>query len=258
MMKINPTFIESKDNNSLKLIRKLRQKKFRYKEEKFVIESRKMLEEALQSSVMFDFILLREDIANQVDEGKYDFDSSGLEVKYTNEILFNEVSEMHTPDGFLAVVKFPKIKNKLEDNILLLDGLQDPGNLGTIIRSSEAFNFNHIFLLNTVDPYNEKTLRASMGSIFRINLHIIDEEDLDNLKKSYKFYIADMDGRNYREEDYKGKVCLVIGNEANGVSEKLFIRADKKIRIPMSGKLESLNAAISASLLMSEIKNKKI
>lgn len=253
-MKNNFTFIESKDNNSLKLIRKLKQKKFRYKESKFVIESRKMLEEALQSLVIFDFILLREDIVKQVEEGKYDFDFSDLDVKYTNDILFNEVSDMSTPDGFLAVVKFPQNFSQSSDKILLLDGLQDPGNLGTIIRSCEAFDFPNIFLLNTVDPYNEKTLRASMGSIFRINLHFINDEDLKALCEDYKFYVADMNGVDYRKEQYTGKICLVIGNEANGISDLLLSYANKKIKIPMSGEIESLNAAISASVIMSEIK----
>lgn len=253
----NFNFIESKDNSNLKLIRKLRQKKFRYKEGKFVIESRKMLEEAIQNSINIDFILLREDIAKDLSKENSFIESSNIDVKYVKDIIFNEISTMSTPDGYLAVVKFPRVNRNLNDKILLLDGIQDPGNLGTIIRSSEAFGFSNVLLLNTVDPYNDKSLRASMGSIFRISLESIKECDLAELKKQYTFYIADMHGQDYRKENYQGNTCLVIGNEANGISDLMMSYCDKKIKIPMEGKLESLNAAISASILMSEIKNKK-
>ncbi len=247
-MKTNTGVIESKDNNSLKLIRKLRQRKFRYKEEKFVIESRKLLYEAIENAIEIDFILLREDIAEKFE---------GYDVRITNRDLFNGISQMVSPDGYLAVVKFPKNNLAFSDKVLLLDHISDPGNLGTIIRSAEAFDFNIIYLLNTVDPYNEKTIRASMGSIFRLKLEEIKEEDLHKLKKDYRLYIADMAGKNYKEEAFEGNICLVIGNEANGISENVRKLADNTVKIPMSGKIESLNAAICASILMSEIQVKK-
>lgn len=247
-MKTNTGVIESKDNNSLKLIRKLRQRKFRYKEEKFVIESRKLLYEAIENAIEIDFILLREDIAEKFE---------GYDVRITNRDLFNGISQMVSPDGYLAVVKFPKNNLAFSDKVLLLDHISDPGNLGTIIRSAEAFDFNIIYLLNTVDPYNEKTIRASMGSIFRLKLEEINEEDLHKLKKDYRLYIADMAGKNYKEEAFEGNICLVIGNEANGISENVRKLADNTVKIPMSGKIESLNAAICASILMSEIQVKK-
>ena len=172
---------------------------------------------------------------------------------YVSDQLFSTITEMTNPDGYLAVVKMPSMNNAPASRILLLDGLQDPGNLGTIIRSAEAFGFNSIVLVNSVDPYNEKTLRAAMGSLFRLDIRMVERVDLHDFLKPYTVYVADMDGEDYRKLSYDSKVCLVIGNEANGVSRELFERADKRISIPMKGELESLNAAISASLIMSAI-----
>lgn len=236
--------IDSKDNKKIKLIRKLRLKKNRYKENKFVIESRKLMEEALGEGAPIEFILLREDIQKTYE---------GYQVFHTSREIFDGISELTSPDGYMAVVSFPKIEIVESDRVLLLDRLSDPGNLGTIIRSSEAFGFNKIYLLDTVDPYNDKTLRASMGSIFRVCLEFIGLEELTDIKKNYQIYVAHMNGEDYRQEIYAGKVCLVIGNEANGISQDLFRLADKSVKIPMKGRLESLNAAISASLIMSQI-----
>ncbi|MDO5026996.1 MAG: RNA methyltransferase [Tissierellia bacterium] len=240
--------IESKDNAQLKKIRKLRQKKYRYKERKFVIESKKLLIEALENGVDIDFILVRQDVSD-------DFD--GYDLKICSPDIFNSISQMVSPDGYLAVANFPDVHVGASDRILLLDHISDPGNLGTIIRSAEAFSFNTIYLLNTVDPYNEKTLRASMGSIFRLKLVDLAQEDLGNLAEKYTFYIGDMKGKDYKKEAFAGPVCLIIGNEANGISDEIRKLADKAIKIPMSGRIESLNAAISASILMSEIQSKK-
>lgn len=237
-------FIESNDNKNLKLVRKLKNKKNRYHENKFVIESRKLLEEAIKNSCNIEFILLREDISVNFND----------KLVYTTSIdLFNKVSHMTSPDGYLAVVNFPEDVSIESDLILLLDRVSDPGNLGTIIRSAEAFGFSEIYLLESVDPYNDKTLRASMGSIFRIAIKQANIEDVKILANKYNLYAADMDGIDFRQEKFEGKICLIIGNEANGLSEDVFSLASKTIKIPMQGKLESLNAAISASILMNQI-----
>ena len=241
---MNRERIESKDNQRLKLVRKLRLKKNRYKEAKFVIESRKLVEEAIKSGLQIDFIILKDSLDNEF---------ANFDLAYVSDQLFSTITEMTNPDGYLAVVKMPSMNNAPASRILLLDGLQDPGNLGTIIRSAEAFGFNSIVLVNSVDPYNEKTLRAAMGSLFRLDIRMVERVDLPAFLKPYTVYVADMDGEDYRKLSYDSKVCLVIGNEANGVSRELFERADKRISIPMKGELESLNAAISASLIMSAI-----
>ena len=240
--------ITSPDNQTLKLVRKLGQKKWRYREEKFVIESYKMLEEAIQTNLVIDCLILREDRADAYMDKFSEIENALL----LDAKLFNSLSTLETPDGFMAIVHFPKLETRAAERVLLLDRLQDPGNLGTIIRSAEAFGFENIFLLNSVDPYNDKSLRASMGSVFRVVCQQIKEDDLADLARDYRFYAADMDGKNYKEVTYHKPLCLVIGNEAGGISDKL-MEISEKIAIPMQGQIESLNAAISAAVLMASM-----
>lgn len=251
MMKIK--IIQSKDNYKLKLVRKLRLKKHRYKERKFVIESRKLVEEAIKSSLNIDYLIVRDDISEKELER---INLERGEVYFLEKGLFNPLSQMKNPDGYLAVVSFNDNRPSLADRVLLLDRLNDPGNLGTIIRSADAFGYRDIYLYKSVDPYNEKTLRASMGSSFRVNIIEIGLEDIKKLADTYDFFLADMGGRDYRMVQYPEKICLVIGNEANGIGKELRAIGKKTISIPMSGQIESLNAAISASILMAGIGEK--
>lgn len=248
MMKIK--IIESKDNYKLKLVRKLRLKKHRYKERKFVIESRKLVEEAIKSSLNIEFLILRDDLP---EEELTRIPLEKVEAFFLNASIFNSLSQMKSPDGYLAVVNFKDSRPSASDKVLLLDGLNDPGNLGTIIRSAEAFGYRDIYLFESVDPYNEKALRASMGSSFRLNIMEIDLEGVKNLASIYEFFLADMGGKDYRKVQYSDKICLIIGNEANGIGKELMEIGKNIISIPMAGKIESLNAAISASILMAGI-----
>ena len=236
--------INSTSNQKYKYISKLRNKKYRDIEDKFIIESKKLVEEAI-SSADVDFIFLS--------ESKKDYQTN-LEKIIFDDKLFNKLSNLKSPDGFAAVVKKKKENEISSKRVLLLDGLNDPGNMGTIIRSAEAFGFNDILLgPNTVDIYNEKTLRASMGSIFRLNIKQISYEDLDLLKKSYKLVAADMSGYDINKCKIEDDIILVIGNEANGLSDTIRSMTDIYVKIPMKGKIESLNAAIAASILMNNL-----
>lgn len=136
----------------------------------------------------------------------------------------------------------------------MLDQINDPGNMGTIIRSAEAFGFSDIILLaNTCDIYNEKTLRASMGSIFRLNFVYKNMDDVKNLKEKYKIVSADMSGYDINEFKSDEDLILAIGNEANGLSDEVRNLTDIFVKIPMQGKIESLNAAIAASIIMNKL-----
>ena len=236
--------IRSKDNALAKLIRKLGSKKYRKAEKKFVIESRKLVEEAISSNASIYCLVLR--------EGSEAF-SRNIDTKYFTKELFDSISEMESPDGYMAVVNMEEAKASKGKKALLLDHIQDPGNLGTIVRSAEAFSFKDIYLYECVDLYNLKTLRASMGSAFRVNVMACDEADLIEIKKDYRLYGAFMDGKDYRESDFSDRTCLVIGNEGHGISKKIEDIIDERVSIKMDGKIESLNAAISASILMSQI-----
>ena len=236
--------INSTSNQKFKYISKLKNKKYRDIEDKFIIESKKLVEEAI-SSADVDFIFLSESNKDyQTNKDKIVFDDK----------IFKKLSSLKSPDGFAAVVKKKKENDISSSRVLLLDGLNDPGNMGTIIRSAEAFGFNDVLLApNTVDIYNEKTLRASMGSIFRLNIRQTSYDEIALLKKSYKLVAADMSGYDINTCKIDEDIILVIGNEANGLSDKIKSMTDIFVKIPMKGKIESLNAAIAASILMNNL-----
>lgn len=236
--------IQSVDNKFVKNIRKLRNRKHRSVQKQYVIESRKMILEAIKSNMDIDYIMLSAEI---------DENFEGYDIRYITSSIFKDISTLTNNDGYMAVINHHENGLTIPDKIILLDRIQDPGNLGTIIRSAEAFDFKCIMLYQSVDAFNEKSLRASMGSVFRTNIRNVSESEIEQLKKSHSFYVADMDGIDYRQEDYPERLALIIGNEANGISVKLANMADRTIKIPMTKDIESLNAAISASLIMSEI-----
>lgn len=236
--------ITSSDNQKYKYISKLKQKKFRDKENSFIIESKKLVEEAI-SSANLDFIFLSE-------ENK-DYESNLDKIILSKE-LFTKITDMVTTDGFAAVVKKPSQREIKSKRVLLLDQINDPGNMGTIIRSAEAFGFEDIILMpKTCDIYNEKTLRASMGSIFRLNIVKKNLDEVKKLKEKYTMVSADMSGYDINECDIDGRLILAIGNEANGLSDEIRKMTDTFLKIPMKGQIESLNAAIAASIIMNKL-----
>ena len=199
--------IKSSKNNLIKMINKLKKKKFRNEKNLFLIETRKMIDEAIKSNRNIEYIIQKES-----NELVYD-NSIFIEDK-----LFNEISNLVTPDGYMAIVSKYN-EDKLSENILILDNIQDPGNMGTLIRSAEAFGYNTIISINSVDYYNEKVLRSTMGSIFRLNLIETNYEFINTLN-DYKIYIADMNGEDFREIESSQKKAIVIGNEGNGIISK--------------------------------------
>lgn len=240
--------ITSPNNQIIKYTKKLRLKKFRDKENKFIIESRKLVDEALKTGLEIDYIIVDETYELREDHGtSYRLKSN----------LFKSLSNMQSPDGLLAVCVKRREEPKLANRILVMDRIQDPGNAGSLIRSAEAFGFRDVIMIESVDVYNEKALRASMGSTFRLNILYRSYDFLRELKsEGYKLYSADMDGEDYRKEDYQDKILLVIGNEGQGISQEIENILDRTIKIPMQGEIESLNAAISGSIIMSEISSR--
>lgn len=237
--------INSVQNPKFKLINKLRNKKYRDKEDLFVIESKKLVEEAINSSLDIEFIFIREGLDLACDFPLVVFDES----------LFNKLSELKSPDGFGAVVRKKKEEEISSNRVLLLDHINDPGNMGTMIRSAEAFGFNDIILTEgCVDIYNEKSLRASMGSVFRLKLVKLSNDEIVNLKSRYKFLASHMEGCDVRKYDASlENIILAIGNEANGLSDFLRSLTDSFVKITMQGQIESLNAAIAASIMMNTL-----
>ena len=183
------------------------------------------------------------------------------------DTVFAHASDTKTPQGVLCVVR--QKSYKLEDllkgekrHLLVLDNLQDPGNMGTIVRTAEGAGVTGVIMSrDCVDIYNPKTIRSTMGSIYRMPFYYA-EDILKAIRKikdaGIKVYAAHLDGeKSYDEEDYAFSCAFLIGNEGNGLREETSKMADHYIIIPMSGEVESLNAAIAASVLMFEVKRQR-
>lgn len=254
--------ITSKNNPIIKEIRSLSKKKYRWKNKLYIIEGIKLLEEALDNDVKVKYILYSKTIY-ETQQGKNIL--SRLE-KYqrlfqVDETIFRSLSDTENPQGILGVVEFDindykELLYKEETSLFYLDAVMDPGNLGTIIRSADAFNIDGIIMgEGSVDPYNPKVVRATMGSLFRVPLYFDNNYSiLKDLKThQFKIHTTYLKGSlaNHRVT-YQGKYIVVIGNESTGVSENVVKMSDTLIKIPIPGRAESLNAGVAASILMYE------
>ena len=258
--------ITSKDNEIVKEIKKLKEKKYRDQENKFIVEGIKMVQEAINENVKISKIVVCEDCIN---DGtlKQDllYEIAKQNCVYVSEKIFQTITDVETPQGILAVIEKNNNEDEIsfdEDIIVVLDGIQDPGNLGTILRTIDSVGLKQIVLSEkTVDAYSPKVIRSTMGAIYRINVirskNII--EILKDMKKNkYEIVVTSLQTEaSIYDMDYKNKV-IVIGNEANGVSKKVLDIANKKVKIPMLGKTESLNVAVATGVILYEYVRKKI
>jgi len=187
--------------------------------------------------------------------------SEGVLFETVSSDVFKKASDTDSPQGIIFVVKKPEysLDEILGGNILILEDIQDPGNLGTMMRTAEGAGISGIIMSKgTVDLFNPKTVRATMGSLFRVPF--IYTEDLQGIcgvlkENNVNIYAAHLKGERFFDEiEYPGKTAFMIGNEGNGLSDEIADLADKYIKIPMNGQLESLNAAIAAALLMYRVR----
>lgn len=234
--------ITSLQNDKVKYFQKLNDKKFRDQEKLFLVEGMHLFNEAKKHNIIKEVITDNKDF-------KCDY-----KTYYVTSAIMKKLSNQVTGTNVIAVCKFLD-NHELGNHILVLDNIQDPGNLGTMIRSAVAFSFDTIFLSNdTVDLYNPKVIRSSEGMIFHINIirgNII--EFLSSLDKSYLKITTDVkDGEDVNLLDTT-KCALVIGNEGSGVKKEVESLCDKKVNIKMNNNCESLNAGVSASILMYEV-----
>lgn len=252
--------ITSTRNQLLKEIRSLDKRKHRWEQGKFLVEGIKTVEEALEMDGLVTRVIFTESLSS-TERG--DMLSKRLRVLsntvFIPEALFRNISNVENSQGVLAVIDFiPRgTEDVPEEGILFyLDGLQDPGNLGTIIRSADAFGISGIvFGENCVDPYNPKVVRATMGSIFRVPLYFkkSGEDFLDQVGHSRKILATSLnDATPLNLIRFIGSEVIVIGNEGHGVSQEILDKSDLNIVIPMVGDAESLNAGVAASIIMYE------
>lgn len=249
--------ITSSNNPQLKTISQLNKKaKLRKEQGLYIVEGWKMYAEAPKNEIEKVYVVER------FLEKHPEILKNHPNCEVVQDRVFSAVCDTQTPQGILCIMRQKKrslqdILNKENPFLVFLEDLQDPGNVGTIIRTAEGAGVDGVIMTkNCVDIYNPKTIRSTMGSIYRVPFFVI--EDMDEVLKLFKIhhiktYAAHLAGRNnYDREDYTKGTAILIGNEGNGLSDELSEKAECLVKIPMCGQLESLNAAMAAGIFMYE------
>ena len=241
--------ISSKDNETIKKIRSLKEKKYRDIENSYVIEGIKLVKEAIIEKAKIKQIVICEDnIESEFDKDTL-YEIAKYNVIYVTEKVFKLITDVKTPQGIIAIVEKNNIRKEIDysqDIIMVLDS----ANLNQIILSQ-----------NSADPYNPKVVRSTMGAIFRVNIIETDniKDTLEQVKKNgFKVMVTSLDTQNSIYSVNYNKKAIVIGNEANGVSKEVQALANEKVKIPMLGKTESLNASVATGIMIYEYVRRKI
>ena len=238
--------ITSLENEKIKNIVKLHSKKYRDQFGLFLVEGEHLIHEAFCNGLLKEVILLD---GCDIDED--------VPKTMVSELVMKKLATLDSIPNMIGICHKKEEKNKLGNHILLLDEIQDPGNLGTIIRSAVAFNIDTIVLsLDTVDLYNSKVLRASQGMFAYIN--IIRRDSMEIIQKIKELHIPVygtnvIQGTDVRTIEAKEKFCLVMGNEGQGLKKEIQELCDKNLYIPMNNKVESLNVGVACSILLYEL-----
>ena len=247
--------ITSRDNKYLRYVRKLGQRKYRDREGKYLIEGENLILEALSGAADIEKIIIRSGTAFEGSQAV--LEHADISVSVPGE-LFYELTDTETSQGILAVVRKPAEPDFVPaGNVIVLDRLQDPGNIGTIIRTAASAGFTSaVSVKGTGDIFSPKTVRAAAGAIFRLPVITAgsDREMMAMMKDAGKCTVVTSvrDGIPHYKADLTGEVAVIIGNEGSGCSEYIMESADLKVNIPMKNDMESLNAAVAAGILMYE------
>ncbi len=238
--------ITSSDNKEIKRVSKLNSKKYRELEKEFIVEGEHLVEESYKKGLLKKIFLLENE--------NIEIDIEKIYVSYD---VMKKVSNLDTPPKVIGICSLLKEK-EVGDKVLVLDGVQDPGNLGTIIRSAVAFNIDTIILSNdTVDIYNPKVIRSTQGMLFNINIIRKDiKEEITKLKdKNYSIYTTNVsNGIDIKDVEKSNQFVLIVGNEGSGVSKDISKLADYSICINTNKNVESLNVAVATSILLYELR----
>ncbi len=226
-------------------IKNLKDKKFRRNNGYFLVEGNKFCHDLLKANVEIVYTIT-------TDKNLTGFPN----IEIVSEKMLSSLATTVTNQDIVCVCK--KIDYGLSSigNSLILDNLQDPGNVGTLTRSAMAFGFEDIYLVGGADPYSEKVIRSSAGLIMSARIHEVSFEDIKNNKNQIadNFVVADMNGENIDKIRLpKGKIAVIVGNEGQGVSDEMMTISDTTISIPMSHKVESLNAGVAGSIIMQKL-----
>ncbi len=260
-----PAHLAMLSKEKLKELKKLKTKKGRKTQKRLLVEGLRLCEEAANSDWEIEFVLFARSFQDST-AGKEllrEFQRRNVRSIPVKSEVLKKLSDTVTPQGIICVVKIKKFSweqvwSKSSSTLLALDEIRDPGNVGTLIRTADAFGIDGVILsTETVELYNPKVVRSTMGSIF--HLPIFDEVDLEETilelkKRHFRIYGTDSkEGQNFDQLDYSTRVCLLIGSEAKGLSRTLSRLSDAIIKIPTCGKAESLNASVASGILLYEI-----
>ena len=241
--------ITSQDNSSVKTFAGLKDKKLRSELGRYLIEGYRAVKDSLP--YLSDPVIM----FSQSAYGKYASEFDGVRFCVCDDKIFSRLADTENSQGVICSADIPRKKPEFVSKYaLLLDRIRDPGNMGTIIRTALAAGFTDIYCLNCVDAYNPKVVRSAMSAISRVNIFYIDTLGAEKIKSAgYSMLAADMSGENVFSSTVSAqKLCLAIGNEANGLSEDIITMSDKVLCLPMCAG-ESLNAGVSAAVLMYEL-----
>lgn len=283
-LKDNANIITSRQNPLVTYVAKLAEKKYRERERKFRFDGIKLFEEAMISGIEIETVLIMESAVEKISSRLGDFltnaTENGSAIKIVSDGVFEKISEEKSPEGIVCVAKYIDKSHKIatinnigellgealrgDSRIFALESIRDPGNLGTLIRSSVAFGVDVLVISSDcADLYNPKTLRAAMGTVFKQKIIIVD--DMSTVAKEMslygrKTYAAALakDAELLGQCEISARDCIIVGNEGHGLSPKTIAACDTKMLIPMTPNAESLNAAIAASVCMWEQFGRKL
>lgn len=251
--------ITSKDNPLIKLVCGLQSSsKTRKKEGLFVLEGIRICDDACDNSIWFDKLIISKTAGEKYNDLLFKFYKNSTEVFEIPDSLFQKISDTSSPQGVIAVVKTPELSPEIlkSGKYIALENLNDPSNLGAISRTAEALGVSGIILSkDSVDPYSPKSLRASMGTLLRMPIIVLDDfvNTIKNSGLAVYACVVDSDATPITNVSFDRGSVLLIGNEANGLTADAKNIANKQITIPMCGKAESLNAATAAAISMWEM-----
>ena len=251
--------ITSTKNQFVKKARSLSQKKFRKESGLFLVEGTNVIKD-MPSSVGVEYVLATLQRQGEVERsfGKERSEKScevlaftRAQVYYVSDEVMQYVADTVSPYGIVAICKMPSTEFAMpKGNAVLLDGVSDPGNLGTILRTAAACDFNDVYLLDTADVFSPKVVRATLGGLFKVRLHEINESDALELMSETNSAVLDMGGMNILQNKPSTPVLLVAGNEAHGVRDSLKGAAKSTYSLPMKNEIESLNVAVATAVSM--------
>ncbi|MBP2077386.1 TrmH family RNA methyltransferase [Oceanobacillus polygoni] len=243
--------ITSVKNEKVKQWKKLHKRRERTQAGAFLVEGFHLVEEAVNSNWTVREVIIQEDVEQPSWTDSYP-------VVIVSENVMAHITQTTTPQGIIAVIESCEQTKRSGNHLLLIDSIQDPGNLGTIIRTADAAGMDGILLGDgTVDLYNDKVIRSTQGSIFHIPIfHANLEEVLSDLKEEgFSIWATALENAsNYNDITPEGKVAIILGNEGAGVQAELIKQADRSVKIPIYGQAESLNVSIAAGILMYHLK----